>query len=130
MQGGHSGDQVRLVRHQVNFVQKRHHRPGSVRQRTDELLIQRSCAVPGVQDKEDDIHAFEPGHRQLHHLPVQAEMGLVKPGMINEDDLAVGGGADAGDAVAGGLGLVGDDANLPSDQRIQKRGLAHIGGAD
>lgn len=46
---------------------------------------------------------------------------------IDEHDLAARIMQDAADGVAGGLWLGRDDSDLAPDERVQKRGLAHIG---
>jgi len=54
----------------------------------------------------------------------------LEAGGVDEDELRITLGADAGDAMACGLRLVGGDAHLLADQRIEQRGLAHIGPPD
>ena len=54
----------------------------------------------------------------------------LETGRIDKHELVGAFAADAGDAVARGLRLARGDADLLADQRIQQRGLAHIGLAD
>ena len=49
---------------------------------------------------------------------------------VDEHELGLVDGAHAGDAVARGLRLVGGDADLLADQRVQQRRLADVRPAD
>jgi hypothetical protein len=54
----------------------------------------------------------------------------LKARRIDKDELGWTHGADARDPVPRGLGLVGRDADLLSDQGIEQRRLADVGLAD
>ena len=73
------------------------------------------------------IHRFADG---LHHVVAQLGAGGVDAGGIQEHHLPVITGHNAHDAVAGGLGAVGDDGDLLADEGVHQRGLAHIGTAN
>ena len=53
--------------------------------------------------------------------------GSSKPGRIEDDHLRVVGGADADDAMAGGLRLGRGDGELFADEPIEQRGFAGVG---
>lgn len=46
---------------------------------------------------------------------------------VDEDELGIVVGEDAGDAVAGGLGLAGDDGNLLPTRRLSRVDLPTLG---
>ena len=56
--------------------------------------------------------------------------GRWTPGVSTNTTCAVGIVADADDAIARGLRLVGDDGELLADQPVEQRGLAGVGPAD
>ena len=63
-------------------------------------------------------------HRRVH--PV---LGPVDAGRVDQRELRVRPAGDAEDALAGGLGLVGDDRDLFADEGVDQRGLAGVGPA-
>ena len=70
---------------------------------------------------------FERRPDLLHHAGIHLVQGPVDSRQIEEDSLPTLLGENADDAVAGGLGFVGDDRHLVADQGIQQRALARIG---
>ena len=68
--------------------------------------------------------------RDVDHPHVEAVQGPVHARGVDVDDLPVGTGVGADDAVPGRLRLVGDDRQLGADQPVQQRGLAGVGPAD
>ena len=68
--------------------------------------------------------------RRLHHAPVHLVHGLVDARGVEEHHLGPGAVHHGQDAVAGRLGLVGDDRDLLADQAVHEGGLAHVGPAD
>ncbi len=68
---------------------------------------------------------------RLRLSAVRPRMSLVwKPGVSTKTNCVAAQRADAGDAVARGLRLARGDADLLPHQRVQQRGLAHVGAAD
>ena len=105
-------------------------------------LLQNGEAMGDVDDEQDGVAGLQRVMDLLHHAAVEVGVGLVNAGGIDEDELGGGvafrllglfeGGQlqDAEDAVAGGLGLVGDDGELLAEKRVEERGLAGVGTAD
>ena len=93
-------------------------------------------AFGGVHDQQDEVGTFQSIMDFAHHLAVEAAIGLVDSGSINEDDLSGGasfGGLDVGDALDArprGLGLFGDDGDFFAYQSVQQRGFAGVRASD
>ena len=95
-----------------------------------------------VDDEEDGVAGLEGVVVLLHHAAVELGVGLVDSGCVDEDDL--GGGMaglswallfqgdleDSVNAGAGGLGFVGDDGELLTEESVQEGRLARVGAAD
>ena len=102
----------------------------------EDELVSGAELLGDIDDEQDEVAAFERIVDLLHHALVELVLRLVYAGSVHEDDLPGGtlGLAlyvdDAGDAVARGLRLVGDDGEFFADQRIEQSGFARIGTAD
>ena len=83
----------------------------------------------GLHQKQGAVHVGEAGGDHLHHIVPQGAFGLVEARGIQQDELGVSPVHHAVDAVAGGLGLVGNDGHLLPHQRVGEAGLAHVGAA-
>mmetsp|Transcript_4852 Transcript_4852/g.17270 ORF Transcript_4852/g.17270 Transcript_4852/m.17270 type:complete len:437 (+) Transcript_4852:2993-4303(+) len=114
--------------HRVELVGDQHDRLVLGQQGQHLGVVQPKAAR--LDDKEHQVHIGQ-------HAVDGAVEGAVQRGVVlgletrrvDEDELGLVHGAHAGDAVTGGLGLVGRDADLLAHQRIEQRGLADIGQA-
>mmetsp|Transcript_15309 Transcript_15309/g.36443 ORF Transcript_15309/g.36443 Transcript_15309/m.36443 type:complete len:329 (+) Transcript_15309:459-1445(+) len=115
--------------HRVELVGDQHDRLVLGQQGQHLGVVQPKAAR--LDDKEHQVHIGQ-------HAVDGAVEGAVQRGVVlgletrrvDEDELGLVHGAHAGDAVTGGLGLVGRDADLLAHQRIEQRGLADIGPTD
>ena len=87
-------------------------------------------SVRGVDDEQHASAEDEGVGRVPHHGGVHPVLGPVDPGRVDERDLGARPPRHAQDALAGGLGLVGDDRDLLAHERVDERGLAGVGPAD
>jgi hypothetical protein len=81
----------------------------------------------GLHQQKGAVHVAEAGGDHLHHVVPQRGLGPVEARGVQQDELGVPPVHHAVDAVAGGLGLVGDDGHLLPHQGVGEAGLAHIG---
>ena len=87
--------------------------------------------VLGLDHQHDRIDAGEAvGDGPVHRLVQRAAVGGLEAGRVDEHELRIGRGDDAGHAMARGLGLARGDADLLSDQPVEQRGLADVRAAD
>ena len=84
----------------------------------------------GVDDRDDDVGLAQRVQRRVHHPHVEPVQRPMNARRVDEDDLPVGPGADADDAVPGRLRLVRDDRQLVADEPVEQRRLAGVGPAD
>ena len=68
--------------------------------------------------------------RGLEHIVAQPVLGAGDARRIEQDHLIILPRHDAGDAVARGLGAVGDDADLLPHEQVDERRFADVGRAD
>jgi hypothetical protein len=103
------------------------------RRRLADPLAHEGVAGAGLLGDVDQQHhqvgLGERDLRRLDHAPVHAVLRAVDAGGVVEDDLAPRLAQDADDALAGGLGLVGDDRHLLRQQPVHQRRLAGVGTA-
>ena len=87
--------------------------------------------LAGLDHEQHDVDVRQHRHDGLVQRLVERRrvLGLVA-GRVDEHELRRALAAHAGDAVARGLRLVGRDADLLADQRVQQRGLAHVRAPD
>lgn len=124
--GPHDGQQV-LLFHGVNLIDDQHGGDPQRPDAADELLLRPAHIGDGLHQKHHRVHV---GHALLHHphhVVAQLGPGLVEAGGVDEHKLAVPPVEDGADAVAGGLGLIGDDGNLLPHQGVGQGGLSHVG---
>ena len=97
----------------------------------------RTCGRPGRSasvtstSQSTRSHLAEALHGRVHHALVHAVHAACGCPGVSKSTICAAGAVDHGqDAVARGLGLVGDDRDLLADQPVDERGLAHVGPAD
>jgi|GEM_PF-6470913 len=113
--------------HEVDFVDDQ--QDGSLRSVED---VQDECVdfvtgAGGLDDKTDEVHFFEGGHRGLNQHAVEGIPCMVNARRVDEHRLTVRTGEDGGDAVAGGLRFGGGDGNLFLNQLVHQSRFAHVG---
>ena len=86
-----------------------------------------ACRFGAVDEIEDDVGVGERGERGAAHGALERVLRIEQPGRVEQDHLHVAVGADADDAVAGGLRLGADDAELLADDAIEERGFSGVG---
>ena len=121
--------QGRLVSN-VNLVEYQDARHHGVANHIHQEAIAAAAGLAAIDDDGNDIGFTECVECGIDHPHVQAMQGLVDTRGIQEHDLATRILAHAGNAIAGGLGLVRDNRDLLPDQPVEQRGLARIGPAD
>ena len=84
-----------------------------------------------LKHKQDHVHFAQAAGHHAVHAAIQGigVLGL-KTGSVDEDELCLVLGEDAGDAVARGLRLARSDADFLPDQMVEQCGFAHIGASD
>ena len=122
---GAAGDGIELVGHQKRrFVGRQ--------QRQHLGIVEAELA--SLDQEPHHVHIAQGGGDGAVQVAVQggaaAHLFGLEAGRVDKYKLRSAQGADAGDAVAGGLRFARGDADLLPDQRIEQGGLAHIGPAD
>ena len=86
------------------------------------------CKTARIDHKQHQVHIADSTHHSFVEGAVQG-IGVVglKAGGVDKNKLRLARGADAGDAVTGGLRFARGDTDFLSHQGIQQGGLAHIG---
>ena len=94
-------------------------------------------AAGGVHQDQDYVAGFQGFVHFLEHAAVKVRAGLVDAGGVYEYDLGGGmlafaGGnfEHSGNAVAGGLGLGGDDGYLFAGEGVEEGALSGVGPAE
>ena len=72
------------------------------------------------------VYIRKAGGDNLHHVVAQRGLRPVQTRRIQQNELRIVPVDDAVNAVAGGLGLVGDNSYLLPHQGVGQAGLAHI----
>lgn len=99
-------------------------------ERLQDVLVPVAEFLGRVDEEADDVGRLEGGGDEIHHPLVEGVEGLVDPGVVDEDDLALPGRLDAQDADPGRLRLVGDDGDLLAHHGVEKGGFPGVGTAD
>ena len=113
---------------EVDFVDGQDDRSLTFDDFSEHLLVFEGLANLGHQQEE--VGVFEGAIDEAHHLLVQLVVGIDDAGGVGIDYLEVFAIDDAHDAVAGGLGLAGDDAEPFAHEGVHEGGLTHVGVAD
>ena len=126
LHGTQPGRQIAAAVHQVKLVRQQHHRDVA-RQQVEHLGIGQ-VEVAGLHHKQNQVHI---GHGAQHRFVQSPVQGVAVAGLkawgVHKHKLVGAHRAVSGDAVARGLRLARRDADLLPHQRVQKRGLAHVG---
>ena len=80
-----------------------------------------------LKQHQGHIHVLQAGGGGLGHTGVQLVAGGMDAGGVHQHILHGSLGNDAGDAAAGGLGLLGDDGHLFAHKVVGQAGFAHVG---
>ena len=123
------GQQAGLVLQLVDLVDDQDHRRGLGDHRQHLAVV--LGEAPGFDDEEHqiDVGQHRDTARFIERLSALRCVGLEARG-IDEHELRARLGGDAGDAVSGGLRLLGDDADLLPDQAVEQRRFADVGATD
>ncbi len=127
---GQARQQPGAVLDPVDLVEHQHHRQsGGGAGRKRRVVLGRPAR--GLDHQRDHVGVAERATRGAVEVPVdRAPGGLVQARRVDEHQLPAGDGMHAEDAMARGLRLRRDDADLVADQRVDQRGLAHVGAPD
>ena len=123
------GSSASTCRHAIDLVDRGDHAasPG----REVEHAAIGVVELPRFEDRHDRVDAGEAvAHRAVHALVQARAMPGLEPRRVDEDELRIGGGQDAGDPVARRLRLFRGDADSCAYQRIEQRRLADVGTPD
>ena len=101
-----------LLGDEVDLVQREDPRRIDLPNHVHHEAIATAARLAGVDDRQHDIDFAQRLQRGVHHAHVQTMQRPMHAGRIDEDDLSLGVIAHAGDAIARGLRLVGDDGEL------------------
>ena len=118
-QQGFLGQQVDLVEHQRLFHLVAAHV-------LHDLVIVLAHGG-GVHHDDQRVNALQRVLGGLHHVFAQTGAGRVQAGGVQKDNLRVLLRIDAHDAVAGGLGPVGDDGHFFAHHGVHQSAFAHVG---
>ena len=121
--------QLLLVLQGVHLVDDQHRGAAQGLDPGDELRLWGADVGDGLHQQQDRVHVGHALLHHVHHVVPQAGAGLVEARGVHKDELALPTVQDGRDAVAGGLGLVGDDGYLLSYQGVGQGGFAHVGTA-
>jgi hypothetical protein len=80
-----------------------------------------------VREVDDDIRVLERTQRGAAHGTLELIFRVEEPGGVEDDHLHVVSGADAHDAVAGGLRLLAHDGELLTHDAVEQGGFARVG---
>ncbi len=119
--------QLGLVGDPVDLVYREHHRhPDRLEALEDEIII--LGPATGVDHHQHDIDVVQRLPRGLVEVTVHRRFrGPVQPGGVHIHELRALDVVHADDAVARGLRLAGNDADLLPEQGIEQRRLARVG---
>ena len=87
-------------------------------------------ALGGFDEVEDHVGVMQCVEGGGAHDLLQGDGGFEESRRVDEHDLGVAEGQDAGDAVARGLGARAGDGEFLSDEPVEERGLADVRLAD
>ena len=123
------GDDLQQPRflHGVDLVDDKDGGHAALLDAPDQLLFLRSDGRHGLHQQQHAVHIR---HALLHHADHEVPQPcpwLVEARGVHQHELGLAPVHDGGDAVAGGLGLVGHDGHLLPHQGVGQRGLSHIG---
>ena len=124
----HDGEQLLLL-HRVDLVDDQHGGDVQLLDAPDQLRLRPADVGDRLHQQKHRVHVGHALLDHLHHVVPQAGAGLVQAGGVQEDELAALPVHHRADAVAGGLGLVGDDGDLLAHQGVGQGGLTHVGAA-
>ena len=115
--------------HLVELVGDQQRRDARLEQRQHLGVAGREAA--GLDHEQHQVDVADRAQHGLVQRPVQRRgVPRLEARRVDEDELRVAQGADAGDAVPRGLRLARGDADLLADQGIEQRRLADVGLAD
>ena len=127
---GHLRQQRVLVRELVDLVERHDHaRPRAAaarRPRGPPSVVRPASTTSTTASTSARLCA----HRAVHPLVEPRAVPRLETGRVDEDELRVARGQDAGDAVTRRLRLARGDADLLADQVVEQRRLADVGPAD
>ena len=122
--------QLVLLFQRVNLVDNQHPRHLQRLHPLHQLQFRCAGLGDGLYHQYGGVHIGDAGSYHPVHVLPQPVPCLVKPRRVGEHELTIPPGDDAADAVAGGLGLVGDDGDLLPYQCVEQGGFAHVGAAN
>ncbi len=130
-----AGEPARLVEarvqprpvHEVDLVEHDHGGQAGAGDRLGDVAVAGAERLGRVEQHERGVDlAQRVVDGRLHAARERVER-LLEARQVEQHDLAAVEADDAGDAPPGGLRVVADDADLAPDQRVDQRGLAHVG---
>ena len=84
----------------------------------------------GIDQVQDHVGVAKRVNRGGAHDLLERDGGLEEAGRVDEHDLGVVEGEDAGDAIARGLGALARNGELLADEPVEERRLTHVRLAD
>ena len=97
----------------------------------DSTLASAGVNLAGFDHEQDQVDVADGAHHRLVQRFVQrGGVARLESRRVDKDELRRADGADAGDAVPGGLSLARGDADFLAHQGVEQRRLADVGLAD
>ena len=125
---GHDGKKPGLV-HGIDLVDDQDGRGAGGFQALDQFLLLGADGGHRLHQQQHRVHIRHALLHHVHHVVPQPGTGLVKARGVHQHKLGVPPADNGGDAVAGGLGLIGYDGDLFAHKGVGQSGFSHIGSA-